>query len=296
MIVSGFTIVRNACKGDYPILPCLQSLLPLVDELIVLVGNSEDNTKEYIQENINSPKLKLIDSVWDDSLREGGKVLAVETNKAKSYCRKDADWLFYLQADECLHEKDYPIIKNAMQFYLHKTKIKGLVFHYYHFYASYDYLASARKWYRNEIRIIRNEAGIESYKDAQGFRSGNEQLPCALLPAAIYHYGWVKHPDKQMVKQIQARKFWHDDKFIEQKVAVSESFDYTEIDTLRLFSGTHPQAMQARIKDKNWVFTFDIAQDKRNLKEKFLGWIEKKTNWRPGEFRNYRIKEKYNIK
>lgn len=293
MKVSGFTIVRNACNGDYPVVASLHSLLPLVDELIVLLGNSNDGTKAYLLSSVSSPKLKIIDSIWDDNLREGGRVLAVETDKAKALCSKDADWLFYLQADECIHEKDYPVIKEAMAYYLDKKSVKGLVFQYFHFYASYDYLASSRKWYRNEIRIIRNDKEISSYKDAQGFRINGKKTPAALLPASIYHYGWVKHPEKQMAKQVQARKFWHDDTFIQEKVAVASAFDYSEIDTLRLFNGTHPQAMQERILQKNWNFTFDVSIDKRSLKEKIIERIEKLTGWRPGEFRNYRIIDKY---
>jgi len=80
MFVSGFTFVRNAVKYDYPVEASVRSLLPLVDELIVCLGNSDDTTEALIK-SIADPKIKIIHSVWDDSLREGGRVLAVETNK-----------------------------------------------------------------------------------------------------------------------------------------------------------------------------------------------------------------------
>ena len=81
MKVSGFTIARNAIKFDYPIVEAITSVLPLCDEFIVNVGKCDDGTLELIQ-SINSPKIKIIESVWDDTLREGGKLLAVETNRA----------------------------------------------------------------------------------------------------------------------------------------------------------------------------------------------------------------------
>ncbi len=81
MKISGFTIIRNAVINDYPIVEAIRSILPVVDEMIILVGNSDDDTVGLMQ-SINDPKIKIHHSVWDASLRTGGSVLAVETNKA----------------------------------------------------------------------------------------------------------------------------------------------------------------------------------------------------------------------
>jgi glycosyltransferase involved in cell wall biosynthesis len=165
MKVSGFTIVRNAIKYDYPIVEAILSILPLCDEMVVAVGNSDDNTLDLIK-SIDSPKIKIIETIWDDSLREGGKVLAVETNKAFSAVAKDSDWAFYIQGDEVVHENYLSAIKNAMLQYKDALEVEGLLFNYLHFYGSYDYVANSRQWYRNEIRIIKNDKSIYSYKDA----------------------------------------------------------------------------------------------------------------------------------
>ena len=124
MKVSGFTFVRNAVKYGYPLEESLRSLLPLVDELVVMAGDSEDGTNKLI-ESIGSPKIRLLSSVWDPGLRTGGEVLAVETNKAMDAVSKNSDWLFYLQADEVLHEKDYPAIREAMQRYREDRRVEG---------------------------------------------------------------------------------------------------------------------------------------------------------------------------
>ena len=102
MKVTGFTFIRNAIRFDYPIVEAITSILPLCDEFIVVVGNSEDSTFDLIK-NINSVKIKIINSTWDDSLREGGRVLAAETNKALVAISDDTNWCFYIQGDEVLH-------------------------------------------------------------------------------------------------------------------------------------------------------------------------------------------------
>jgi hypothetical protein len=42
--ISGFTFVRNAIKYDYPIVEAVRSILPLCDEVVVAVGDSDDDT------------------------------------------------------------------------------------------------------------------------------------------------------------------------------------------------------------------------------------------------------------
>jgi len=194
MKVSGFTFIKNAIKYDYPVVEAITSVLPMVDEFIVCLGDSEDATNELIA-LIGSDKIKTIHSVWDNSLREGGKVLAVETDKALQATAADSDWLFYIQADEVIHEKYQTIIIDAMRKYKDDKKVDGLLFHYTHFFGSYKYVGDGRSWYSKEIRIIRNNKKIRSYRDAQGFRfDDNRKLNVKLIDAYIYHYGWVKNP------------------------------------------------------------------------------------------------------
>lgn len=288
MFVSGFTIARNVVKADYPIKEAILSILPLCDEVIVAVGKSEDSTLEYIK-TIDSDKIKIIETIWDDSLREGGRVLADETNKALMAVNPNANWCIYIQADECLHEKDYVHLKQKMQQYKSDDNIDGLLFNYNHFYGTYDYLADSRAWYKREVRIIKNKPEIFSYKDAQGFRKHNNQkLSVAQTQASVYHYGWVKHPKLQLEKLKQARKLWHSDDFLEKEYKDELEFDFSSIDSLKRFEGIHPQIMFDRISKKNWTFDFDIKRKKMSLKKRILYWIEKISGWRIGEYRNFK--------
>lgn len=288
MKVSGFTFVRNAIKFDYPVVESINSILPLCNELIVSVGNSEDDTLGLIK-SIPSDKIKIFESIWDDSLRTEGRVLAIETNKAFAKISTDSDWAFYLQADEVIHEKDYHKIQNAMRQWKNDKKVEGLLFNYTHFYGSYDYIGDSRKWYRKEIRIIRNNKAISSWKDAISFRKGEKKLNVKQVDASIFHYGWAKPPDAQQKKQHTFHKMWHDDKWLEKHIANSPEYDYTGIDSLREFTDTHPAVMLDRIKQKNWIFNYNPAMRKLSSKDKLLLSFEQLTGWRIGEYKNYKM-------
>jgi glycosyltransferase involved in cell wall biosynthesis len=288
MFVSGFTIIRNASKYDYPVLESIQSILPICDEVIVLVGKSEDNTLELIQ-SIQSDKIKIHHSVWDDSLREGGKVLAVETDKAMDLIDIKADWCFYIQADEVFPEKDHLNLKLAMEKHQNNPNVEGLLFEYVHFFGSYNFIASSRDFYRNEIRVIRKNKNIRSYKDAQGFRILGKKLKVKKSGASIYHYGWVRHPEMMSNKIKNFHQLWHSDQWIQSQQQLNEAFDYNGIDAVDEFNETHPHLMLKRISEKNW--DFQPALNKKNIpfRKKALYFIEKLTGFRFGEYKNYQI-------
>ncbi len=288
MKVSGFTIVRNAIKFDYPIREAIGSILPLCDELIVAVGKSEDDTLNLIK-SIDSDKIKIIETVWNESLREGGRVLADETNKALAACDPDADWAFYIQGDEVIHEKFHPAIKASMEEWCAVDKVEGLVFNYLHFYGSYDFVGDSRKWYRNEVRIIRRNQGLYSFRDAQGFQKNGRPPRVKAVDAYVYHYGWVKHPKLQQSKQQSFNKLWHDDDWVEDNVSKVDEFDYSDVDAVRHFEDSHPAIMQDRISKMNWEFSFDPTQRKVTPKRRAMEWVEKKTGLSIGEYKNYKI-------
>ena len=232
MKISGFTIIRNAVINDYPIVEAIKSILPVVDEMIILVGNSDDDTLRLMQ-SIGDPKIKIHHSVWDPNLRSGGSVLAVETNKAFQLIDPASDWAFYIQGDEAVHEKYHETIRNACLQYKDDKRVQGLVFKYLHFYGTYDYVGDSRKWYDHEVRVIRNDKRISSYKDAQGFRIGKQKLWVKPIDAYVYHYGWVKSPEQMMKKMKNFSKLWHSDKVLEDLMKEPDFWNYDEFDSLQ---------------------------------------------------------------
>ena len=293
MKVSGFTFVKNAVKYGYPVVESIQSILPLLDEMVICLGDSEDSTNELIA-TIGSDKIKLIHSVWDKSLRKGGGVLAVETDKAMDATAADADWLFYIQADEAVHENYHPVIWQAMQQYKDDKTVEGLLFHYHHFYGSYRFIGDGRSWYSKEIRVIRHDKNIRSFKDAQGFRKADgTKLKVKLIEAYIYHYGWVKNPVTMLQKYKDFGQYWVAEN--EHKAWAGElekkstQFNYSTIDSLTLFEGTHPATMQHLVNKEDWKFDHDIKKKNfKNAKHRLLYFLSKNFGWRPFEYSNYK--------
>lgn len=287
MKVAGFSFVRNAIKFDYPIVEAITSILPICDVFIVAVGDSEDGTLELIK-SIRSEKIRIVETIWDDSLREGGKVLAVETDKAFQAIPEEYDWAFYIQGDEVVHEDDLPVILEGMKKHLHRENIDGLLFKYRHFFGSYDFIGNSPRWYQNEIRVVRNRKDITSFRDAQGFRKAdNEKLVVAPLEAHIHHYGWVKDPRTMQAKQENFNKYWHDDQWMEENILGSEQYDYFKnIDSLEIFKGTHPKVMQERIERLNWKFNYDVTFNRTSTKHKIKKWLKKYMGW-DTSYRNY---------
>lgn len=284
MKVSGFTFIRNAIQLDYPIVEAIQSILPLCDEVVVAVGNSADDTLGLIK-SIDPSKIRIIETIWDDTLRENGAVLADETNKAFQAISPDSDWAFYIQGDEVIHEEDYAEIRAKMEAFVQDKEVDGLLFAYQHFYGSYDFIGASNNWYKHEIRIIRNQKNIYSYRDAQGFRKDdNQKLNVAAIQAKVYHYGWVKDPRAMQAKQTSFHKLWHDDEWLEKNIEDVEFFPYEDhINGLARFKGTHPKIMQARIDRLNWTFKVDPSRNKKSLKNKLkdlLKFVGIDTNYR----------------
>ena len=213
MKISGFSFGRNTSKLYYPIKESILSILPICDEFIFVLGkgDEDDNTLQVL-ESIDSPKLKIIHTEWDTEKFPNGTENAHQTDIAISHCT--GDWLFYVQADEVVHEKYLPAIQKRCEDLMDHTEVEGLLFKYKHFFGDYEHYINHHGWYQNEIRIVRNRPEIHSFESAQSFRKvpifdgksyrkqeGTHLLKVALLDAYIYHYGWVRPP-----KYMQSKK------------------------------------------------------------------------------------------
>jgi len=286
MKISGFTFVRNGIKFDYPFLESIQSALPLCDDFVVAVGKSDDGTLEKIRA-LHSPKIRILETTWNEELRTGGTILAQQTNIALQ--QVTGNWALYLQADEVVHEDDLPLIREAMHSYRENQAVEGLLFGYRHFFGSYGYIGASRRWYRREIRAFKTGLGAQSWGDAQGFRIGGRKLRVKPVNAHIYHYGWVKPPRIQQLKQRSFHKLWHPDSWVEKHVGDESEFDYSNGGKLLPFQGSHPTVMKDRVGRQDWRFHYDPSKLRQRLKERLLDVLEDKTGYRLGEYKNYEI-------
>ena len=279
MRVSGATFVRDAVRFDYPVKESITSVLPLCDEFIVNVCDSEDQTLELIQ-SIPSEKIRVIRSSWDDTLRTGGRILSQQTDIALNECR--GDWIFYIQADEVLHERYVKTLTRRMESCLAQSDVEGLLFDFKHFYGSYFLTKDERGWYRKEIRIVRNHAGITSWRDAQGFRLNGRKLRVVEAGAEIYHYGWARDPEIMLSKQKNLDRFWHDDSWIDERYQRGMSI---ALKGVAPFTATHPSVMEERIGNAAWDRYRDPALRSR-LRRPLIRRLTSVFD-RVGEYRNY---------
>lgn len=311
MTISGFTMVRNATKYYYPIKQAISSILPIVDEFIVALGNSDpdDRTLEEIQ-SIGSDKIRIIHTVWDLEKYPRGMEHAHQTDIAKQACT--GDWLFYLQSDEVVHEDDLPAIRQRCEELLPDTSIDGLLFRYRHFWGDYDHYITSHAWYANEIRIVRNHKDIHSWESAQSFRwipdfdgvhyrekKGTYKLKVAKVDAHIFHYGWVRPPEYMQNKR-KAFEVIHNGKSYSEAFFRDQpnEFDFGNMDQLSVYQDTHPSVMQERIRLFNWADQLArkshhpaIRHKHERLKNRVLTFIEQ--NFLGGRqifsFKNYKL-------
>ncbi|MGB3076387.1 MAG: glycosyltransferase family 2 protein [Chitinophagales bacterium] len=297
MKISGFTFIRNGIKLTYPFIESIQSILPVCDEMIVVAGKSDDGTKEALLK-LNDSKIKIIDTVWDDNLRTGGKILAQQTDIGLNAI--SGDWGFYLQGDEVVHEKELPVIVSTAEKFLNDPLTDGLLFNYYHFYGNYHYISKpkTRGTYPHEVRMVKKNPLIRSFRDAQGFRkfpsaSSMERsvtpnkIKVRQVDAHIFHYGKVRGPKDEFERSKDFHKLWHDDEWVRQFAANREVFDYQPDYPLISFRGSHPLVMKDRIRKLDWDYKYDERAVRIPLRHQFMNFLEQSTGLRPFDFKNY---------
>ena len=106
-----------------------------------------------------------------------------------------------------------------------------------------------------------------------------------LIDAFIYHYGWVRDPRAMQLKQRAFNSLYHTDEWVETNVAKATEFDYSGIDSLEIFTESHPKVMKVRIDRINWKFDFDVSKKNYSLKER----LKRLLGFRIGEYKNYKI-------
>lgn len=311
MKISGFSFVRNGVKLYYPIKEAVLSILPVCDEFVVAVGkgDADDATLKQL-ESIRDPKLRIIETEWEEQYFKKGIINSIQTDIAMKAC--SGDWLFYLQADEVVHEKDHPAIVKRCEELLDKPEVEGLLFNYRHFWGDYSHYHGGHGWYPHEIRIVRNLPQIHSYQSAQSFRwfefydnprqeEGTRKLTVAKVEAEIYHYGWVRPPHLMQNKRRALDSLhWGRERARNYYENAPKHFDYGPLDRLAKFRGTHPAVMKEMMAAMNWQSMLQASGKPNQFREphkheqfrvRLLSWIERNFNGgrQIGTFNNYRL-------
>jgi len=289
MKVSGFTFLRNVQQLGYPFVASIRSILPLVDEFVVALGPSEDDT-EAILRKIGDPKIHIIPTRWNEHIRSDYSVKGFVYGQQKSIALFNCtgDWAFYLEGDEVVHENDLPAIRSAMERYLNDQRIEALAFDYLHFYGNANTYAWSPRWYRSEARILRNTIpawGPEGlYFVVLDSQKKGRYPRAAHMGATIYHYGWIKTEAQLDLRKEKVAKYWTDKPFAR---TIRANVDPT---TLHLFNGTHPKAIQEWLQPAVGLFQADSSYQ-LSSREKKHRWMLKFEKWFGVRFnkRHYRL-------
>ncbi len=273
--ISGFTFIRNGLSLGFPFEASIRSLLPLVDEFVVAVGEGSDETLEHVRA-IDDPKIRIVETRWNERMADRGFVYAQQKMIAQYSCT--SDWAFYLEGDEVVHEDELAAIRASVEHHHANPLVEALVFDYKHFYGSPDWIAISPGWYRRECRLIRNT--IRSYApDGQYWlvttnhkRGRNPRA--ALANANIYHYGWIRRNEDMQKKIDQVSKYWSQ--------AAATKITYSQFDkrALARFTGTHPKAVQQWLANEaEAVLTIDpnYKPTRKEKKHHFMRQIESLT-------------------
>lgn len=297
MTISAYTYVRNGLAMGYPFIQSILSVLDIVDDFVVVLGDSTDGSREAI-DALKSPKIRVLDTVWDMQLKTGGKLFAQQSNLGLAEMK--GDWVIHIQADEVLHESDTPKLLEYIKMYHGNPRVEGLLFPFLNFRGDYHHIHTGRKAHRFEIRAFRNNPLIRSYRDSQGFRKfsseaayrqnekGNK-LRVVKIDVPVFHYNFVRSPKQMKEKTIFFQKFFHEGEELEKKIKSLQEFDYNQVDKLEKFDGDHPKSMASVIANKDWDFVYDAKKAKISLRHQFLNKIEDWTGYRIGEYKNYKL-------
>mgnify|MGYP006107637659 CR=1 FL=1 len=270
MKISAFTFIKNGQILGYPFIESIKSVLPIVDEFVINVGDSEDDTLALIQ-NIEDEKIRIIRSSWSDRMKDRGYVYGQQKMIAQFNCT--GDWLFYVEGDELYHEHDLKKIKNAMSLHLNDENIEALVFDFIHFYGNTNSFLDSPGWYRSEARIIKSS--IRSYAPDGLFWLVLDKNKKGRYPKAkkvgvpCYHYGWVRSEQQMNLKSKKVQKYWGKEHI---------NIDYSQIDfsIIKLFEGSRPSVMGNWISKTSEVYLADKSYNPSNseLKHRIMKKIE----------------------
>ena len=281
MKISGFTFIKNAVAYDFLVVESVRSVLPVVDEFIIVAGDSSDGTDELLKVFDGEPKVRIIRTVWDTQTYDrGGMIYAQQTDVGLRACT--GDWCFYIQSDEIMHHDALPVIREACAKYLDDRRVEGFLLKYVHLYGDYrHYIDSLHFAYPREIRIVRNRPDIHSWRDAQSFR-------------VIPDFNGVDYDVEEGTRKLRCILYSKDYKPVEGV----DYYDYGNLGMMPLYEGTFPEAAAERMAAYDWADFVRYDGPRPNIGKRYgvkyrvVDFIEKhilRDGRRIGGFKNYKL-------
>lgn len=294
MLISGLSFIRNGIALGYPFVEAIRSILPLVDEMVVVVGESTDGSREAI-EAIGDPKIRIIDSVWPPRITPKASVLTHQTNLGLLHCR--GDWVVYVQGNELFHERDLPKLRTMMTEHLDNPEVEGLLIERLVFFGDYrHFIRTYPDRFKYVVRAFKPWLGVYSITTAMNFavfdKYGERGRPLRSLDTGIdmFRYGKLLTPEAMTYKLRNApHKLCGDD----VNFVADEYYQWLPRDCVRPYTGSHPAVMEARIAahtmhldldDPRWR-TQPTRKERTRLLETAFYRRFGLPKWRPGRYR-----------
>lgn len=246
--LSAYSYLYQGVAFDYPFIESLQSVLPVVDELVVTYAEPcPDGTYEQLLRlAAHYPQLRLLPSrLWtapDKPL--DGSLIRQAAEEAMAACT--GDWLWHLQADEVYSNADAKKVRELVNV-SHHQDVHGFIFNVLHFYGDANTVVgpqgAAAGWYLQCVRLSRKGAGQHE----------GDAWTQSLIPAVahglrrtditLYHYG---HLRQAAVAEDKNRFMYSLYRADGQRPAHFVRPEQTQ-HCLVPFDGQHPESMAPRL-------------------------------------------------
>lgn len=294
MKISGLSLIRNGVSLDYPFVEAIRSILPLVDEMVVVVGRSEDSTREALLA-LGDPRIRIIDSEWPTQIRPRSSVLAQQTNLGLMQCT--GDWVVYVQGNEVFHERDLPRLRELMVEHADNPAVEGILIERLVFYGDYRHFVRVyQDRHKYVVRAFKPWNGVYSVGDGmsfavfEGYGKHGRALRSVDSGVDLFRYGKILKPEAMEYK---LRKSPHKFKSDDAAFDMGSYYRWIPRQHIRPYAGEHPKVMAERIArhpihldldDPRWR-TELTGKERRRLIES--AWYRRFgfPTWRHGRYR-----------
>lgn len=243
--------MRNGDRLDYCWREAGQSLLAICDELVLCDCDSDDGTREAMDEwKSREPRINICNFPWSDPR---GDIMWYPTwvNYARQHCK--CDHIIALDADEILHEDSQREARQAAQ------DGKIAICKRLNFWRDAEHLIPAGVCCGIEvIRMAPSNLWIPSdYPDPRAQEAMSRAQHSNVM---IYHYGFLRNREAFFAKARAVQRIWAND--FDPRLAAAEKADGNWMtrdgvvpwkDQLIPFNGTHPEAAKAWLKERGYA-------------------------------------------
>lgn len=240
--IGGLIMVRNGISLDYCFEASIQSLLPVVDQLVVSDSDSNDGTADKLADMAAAnPKIKLVNRPWTQPHGESYHWWTDWINFAREHLT--TDFQLQLDADEVLHENSYDEIRRAAE----EGPDTALLCHRHNFWNDLHHLCPiGRTCSHLVVRFGPQRCWMSS---DEMHPEGEPEIRQLARPSnvEIFHYGFIRRREALLDKcrvVLDAYFGRYDDRLVEAEKNPDKPWqDYAPYDVpLREYRGSHPAA------------------------------------------------------